>query len=193
MTTSDQKRTPTTRDRLIKAAVTLGAREGMAAATTAAIAQLAGFAEGTLYRHFESKDDLLIAAYREMKAGIFLEAGRSADAKLSPPERLKLTWLGIYAAYRADIDAFRFGERFKESPLAEREGGEVSRTIAAMISDLVAEGVASGDFKDLPPELLTALSMAPLYFLLRTEINGRRWTNKELNAAADAVLDSWRK
>jgi AcrR family transcriptional regulator len=193
MSSPDRKAASTTRDRLIQAAVGLVAREGMAAATTAAIAQKAGFAEGTLYRHFESKDDLLIAAYREMKASIFLEAARGVDPGQPAPERLKQTWLAIYAAYRADLDAFRFSERFKESPLAEREGGEVSRTIIAMFSELLAEGVAAGQFKNLPVELLIALCVAPIYFLLRTEINHRRWTDGELRAAADAILDSWRK
>jgi AcrR family transcriptional regulator len=184
---------PTTRDRLIAAAIGLVARDGMAAATTAAIAQQAGFAEGTLYRHFDSKDELLIAAYRQMKGSIFLEAARGVDRRLPPGERLKQTWLAIYGAYRTDLNAFRFGERFKESPLAEREGGEVSRTIVAMFSELRAEGVASGEFKELPAELLIALCVAPIYFLLRTEINLRPWTQRELEAAAGAVLDSWRK
>jgi AcrR family transcriptional regulator len=193
MPSPDRKAGSTTPDRLIQAAVSLVAREGMSAATTAAIAQMAGFAEGTLYRHFDSKDDLLIAAYREMKGSIFLEAARGVDPSLPPAERLKRTWLAIYAAYRSNLDAFRFGERFKESPLAEREGGEVSRTIVAMFSELLAEGVASGEFKDLPAELLIALCVAPIYFLLRTETSGRRWHDDELEAAADAILDGWRK
>jgi AcrR family transcriptional regulator len=176
------------------AAVRLVAREGLAAATTAAIAAQAGFAEGTLYRHFESKDDLLIAAYRETKSGIFLNATRGAvESGLPPAERLKHTWLAIYAAYRADPDAFRFAERFKESPLMEREGGEVTRQIVAMFSELLAEGVARGEFKHLPVEMLIALCVAPIYFLLRTEIDLRPWTDAELDAAADAILDSWKK
>ena len=182
-----------TRERLMRAAIGIVAREGLAAATTAAIAAEAGVAEGTLYRHFESKDDLLVAAYRQMKTEVFVNAGAGLDVTMQPPERLKRTWLAIYRAYRADRDAFAFGQRFAESALAEREGGESMRAIGRMVSDLRKAGVASGDFKNLPTDLLGNLFLAPINYLLKAEIKGRRWTDAELDAAASAVLAGWRK
>jgi AcrR family transcriptional regulator len=182
-----------TRERLLKAASRIVAREGMEAATTAAIAAEAGVAEGTLYRHFESKDDLLIAAYRQMKQAVFVDAASGLDASLPPPERLKRTWKAIYLAYRADKDAFAFGHRFSESTLAEREGGEAGRIAARMVNDLRKAGIASGDFKNLPPDLLGSLFMAPVTYLLKAEMKGRKWTDAELDAAADSVLAGWLK
>ena len=79
------KSPPATRDRLIRSAIEIVAESGLAAATTSAIAQRTGVAEGTLYRHFESKDDLLIAAYRQLKFEVFLQAG--ADVDESAPRR----------------------------------------------------------------------------------------------------------
>lgn len=182
-----------TKERLIRAAIGIVAAEGMAAATTAAIAEHAGVAEGTLYRHYESKDDLLIAAYRQMKDEVFVQAAAGVDATLAPPERLKRTWKAIYLAYRANKDAFAFGNRFAESALAEREGGEASRAIGKMVADLRRAGIASGDFKNLPADLLGHLFLAPLTYLLKSEIKGRRWTESELEAAAEAALAGWRK
>jgi len=182
-----------TREKLMQAAARIVARDGLAAATTAAIAAEAGVAEGTLYRHFESKDDLLIAAYRQMKQEVFLNAGEGLDTSMAPPERLKLTWRSIYLAYRANKDAFAFGQRFAESALAEREGGEAGRAVARMVTDLRKAGIASGDFKNLPPDLLGSLFMAPIAYLLKAEIKGRKWTDAELDAAADSVLAGWTK
>lgn len=182
-----------TRGRLLRAAIGIVARDGLAAATTAAIAAAAEVAEGTLYRHFESKDDLLIAAYREMKTEVFVNAGASIDMSLPPPERLKRTWMAIYRAYRTDRDAFAFGQRFAESALADREGGESMRTIGRMVSDLRKAGLASGDFKNLPTDLLANLFLAPINYLLKAEIKGRKWTDAELDAAASAVLAGWKK
>lgn len=182
-----------TRERLMRAAAGIVAREGMEAATTAAIAAEAGVAEGTLYRHFESKDDLLIAAYRQMKQEVFLDAAGAVDTDAAPPDRLKRTWKGIYLAYRANRDAFVFGQRFAESALAEREGGEAARAIGRLVSDLRRTGIASGDFKNLPVDLLGNLFLAPINYLLKSEIKGRKWTDAELEAAATAVLAGWRK
>jgi AcrR family transcriptional regulator len=182
-----------TREKLIRSAMAVAARDGLAAATTSAIAQEAGVAEGTLYRHFDSKDDLLIAAYRQIKGEVFVRSAESVDAGLPAPERLKRTWRAIYNAYRADKDAVVFGHRFAESVLAEREGGEANRAIGKMIADLRRDGVASGDFKKLPVDLLANLFLAPITYLLKAERQGRKWTESELDAAAEAVLAGWRK
>lgn len=182
-----------TRERLLRAAAGIVARDGMAAATTAAIATEAGVAEGTLYRHFESKDDLLIAAFRQMKQEVFVDAAAGVDTSAPPPERLKRTWKAIYLAYRANRDAFAFGQRFAESALAEREGGEAARSIGRLVVDLRRAGIASGDFKNLPADLLANLFLAPISYLLKSEIKGRKWTDAELEAAAVAVLAGWKK
>ncbi len=50
-----------TRTRLIEAARSLFASRGYEGATTAAIAAVAGVAEGTIYRHFKDKKELLLA------------------------------------------------------------------------------------------------------------------------------------
>ena len=49
-----------TRDRILKAALTLFARSGYDGATTKQIAVAAGVAEGTLFRHFETKKSILV-------------------------------------------------------------------------------------------------------------------------------------
>lgn len=59
---------PTTRQRLIHAAADVVARRGYARATTREIAEVAGFAEGTIYRHFSGKDELFFAAVAELNA-----------------------------------------------------------------------------------------------------------------------------
>jgi hypothetical protein len=35
--------------------------------------------------------------------------------------------------------------------------------------------------------------MAPVAYLLKAEIKGRKWTDGELDAAADSVLAGWTK
>jgi AcrR family transcriptional regulator len=52
---------PDTRQRLLTAAATVFAREGLTGATTRAIAHEAGVNEVTLFRHFQSKDRLIAA------------------------------------------------------------------------------------------------------------------------------------
>jgi AcrR family transcriptional regulator len=56
---------PNTRELLIDATERLLREGGFAAVTTQSVARSAGYAEGTLYRHFESRDELVSATICE--------------------------------------------------------------------------------------------------------------------------------
>ncbi|MBI1250646.1 MAG: TetR family transcriptional regulator [Alphaproteobacteria bacterium] len=181
-----------TREKLLRAALTLVARSGFEAATTAAIAEAAGVAEGTLYRHFASKDDLLIEVYRNLKSEVLTAVEDGEDRAASPEARLKRWWLALFEAYRSDIEAFTFGQRFMESPLAQREGGAAKQRFIAPLAAIREEGVRAGVFCDLPQDLMASLFIAPISYLLKQETQGRRWSAAELEGAADGVVRSWR-
>jgi AcrR family transcriptional regulator len=61
-----------TRERLIDATERIIRRQGIMAVTTKDIAHEAGYAEATLYRHFQDKTDLLLAVMAERISGHFL-------------------------------------------------------------------------------------------------------------------------
>ena len=85
-----------------------------------------------------------------------------------------------------------FGQRFAESSLSKREGGAAHEAIAGAVARLRAAGIERGLFKKLPGDLLANLFFAPVGYMLKSELKGRSWTEAELDAAAEAVLDSWR-
>lgn len=63
----------TTRKRLERCALTLFVKKGITATTIKDIAQKAGVAEGTLYRHYESKDELAKQLYLDAHTHISAE------------------------------------------------------------------------------------------------------------------------
>ena len=54
-----------TRERIVEAAERVVRERGLARTTTKEIASAAGYSEGTLYKHFESKEDLFLAVLAE--------------------------------------------------------------------------------------------------------------------------------
>ena len=54
-----------TRERIVEAAERVVRERGLARTTTKEIARAAGYSEGTLYKHFESKEDLVLAVLAE--------------------------------------------------------------------------------------------------------------------------------
>lgn len=61
-----------TRERLMDATERIIREQGIMAVTTKDIARAAGYAEATLYRHFQDKADLLLAVMSERISGRFL-------------------------------------------------------------------------------------------------------------------------
>lgn len=181
-----------TREKLMRAAMEIVARDGFAAATTAAIAAEADVAEGTLYRHFKSKDELLIAAYRGLKSAVFAAAIDGYDEDRPPQARFRHLWRGLFDAYRGDVAAFRFGRRFAESALSKKEGGSAHEAMAGALERLRADALAQGQIKDMPSRLMIGLFYAPVTYLLNLEQSGPAWTEAELDAAARAAWDAWR-
>lgn len=64
-----------TREKLRSAALALFVEQGVAETTTRDLAAKAGIAEGTIYRHYQSKDDLV----RDLFQGHYVEFGRALD------------------------------------------------------------------------------------------------------------------
>lgn len=182
-----------TKDKLIRAAMAITARDGLSAATTAAIAAEAGVAEGTLYRHFPGKDELMIAAYRTLKAAAAERFAATQDDAAGVDVRLKRLWRSLFDHYRADRTGFVFGQRFAESPLAAREGGVAAEALLDVFQAWRAQALEQGLVKNLPTDLMFALLIAPVSALLKQEIGGRAWRDEDLDAAADAVWDALRR
>ncbi len=181
-----------TKEKLMRAAVEIVAEDGFAAATTAAIAARAGVAEGTLYRHFAGKDELMIAAYRQLKSDIFAASTDTYDESAPFEARLAHLWRAVIDAYRRDRAGFRFGQRFGESALSAKEGGAAHEAMTGALTRLRDDARARGEVKDLPMELFIALFYAPAIALLKRELSGREWTDAELAKAAQAIWHSWR-
>jgi len=77
------------RARILRAALEICARDGAAAARMEQIAQRARVSKGTLYRFFESREDLLLAALLESYPQSLRRAVASADSEPDPHVRLR--------------------------------------------------------------------------------------------------------
>jgi AcrR family transcriptional regulator len=83
---------PTTLECLLDAAAALLAEGGLGDATTAKVARRAGVAEGTIYRHFATKDALLEAVF----ARVWSRLAEDLESRLPPrtdPEARLLNFL----------------------------------------------------------------------------------------------------
>lgn len=161
-----------------RALVELVAENGFRGTSMAAVADRAGVATGTAYVHYESKDDLVVAAYQEVKRELSA-AGASAIRPTAPPvERFQQLWFAIYEHLAFDPARARFLVQFEASPYATEAHAEYLGTEddplleAALTEDMAALLV------DLPLELVFELGFGPAIRLATAD-----------TSLDDAVLD----
>jgi AcrR family transcriptional regulator len=157
--TADVKKT--TRERLLTAAAQEFARAGFERASVDAISLAAGYAKGTIYNYFPSKEELFLAVVEEASAQA---AVSPAPADAPAGERLAAVIAG-FCAWAREHDAFA---RVLVRECLMGTPGLYPRVILAEapltgeLETILREGARSGELRDdLPAEIL-ALALAGL-------------------------------
>src|SRR3989304_3333254 len=89
MITGHRKSSAVRREELIDQARKIIAAQGMEGLTTRALAQAVGITEGAIYRHFESKDDIIDGLIDDIEAMFFAVAERAQEENQHPLETLE--------------------------------------------------------------------------------------------------------
>lgn len=145
-----------TRTRLLRAGIETVEAGGYAAASVAAIAERAGLATGTLYRHFPSKAALFVELFRMIGDAELAAAAEAAAPLRSAADELdaviatfagralarpRLAWALVYEPLDAHVDAERVRYR---------------RLYAARMASFIRERVESGELPDQDPDTTAA-------------------------------------
>jgi AcrR family transcriptional regulator len=163
-----------TRDRIVIATRKLIEDRGLAHITSKHIAKAAGCAEGTIFRYFVRKEDLLLAA---VMAGFspFREAVESIRGG-APRDRLQRLGLNVLrffdqiapAAVAVASDA-ELRRRHREI-VRERNGGPL-RLYAVVTRFIEAEQAAGALRADLPAEHIASTLLGPCFFRVFTRLS----------------------
>jgi AcrR family transcriptional regulator len=149
----------TTREKLLAAALEITREGGYGAASVAAIADRAGVAAGTLYRHFPSKGELFAELFRTVCSGE-VEAMRAADpgaggsaSAVDRAEEVIATFAGralaaprlAWALIAEPVD-----------PLVDAERLAYRRAYRELLATLVRAGIEDGELPAQDPDLIAA-------------------------------------
>lgn len=140
-----------------RAMIELVAERGIHGTSMSQVAERAGVATGTAYVHYESKEDLLVAAFVEAKGLLGTIVAADLEPDQSPSEIFRSLWRRLYDHLREDQHLSRFLTQIDESPLR-------SRAHEALPDDdpLVLLGEEMSDhLVDLPVEIIYELGLAP--------------------------------
>jgi AcrR family transcriptional regulator len=182
-----------TRQKLIRAALELFTTVGFRATTTPEIAARADVAEGTIYRHFSGKEELLLAAYREAQAwGLEQIRGQEAERAFPPRERLLSVAKRLIGASGSDPAMTRMLLRRREEHYLDDGAREGARQFREALQQIVASGKSDGLVRPGPADLWTSVWLALVAFVAE-RVSAKEWTPDHpqvaltLDAAWDAI------
>jgi AcrR family transcriptional regulator len=149
-TPKTEARRAATRERIVRAALDQLAEGGYASAGVQAVAQRAGVATGTVYRHFPSKSDLFAEVFRRASAReLAVMADTAAHDELPARERIAIG--AETFARRALAEPTRAYALLAEpvDPAVEAERLTFRRAYRDLFASTIEQGIASGE---LPPQ-----------------------------------------
>lgn len=173
------------RPALIRAALReLVAERGFHGASMSAVAKRAGVATGTAYVHYDSKDELVLAAYLETKAELSVAAMAGVELGVDPPERFRHIWTNIYQHLDDEPERARFLLQVDASPYAVQAHDLAMANPDDQLSEAMAD--VADELVDLPPLVLFELAVGPA---ITTIASGERLSNDQRARLADCC---WR-
>jgi AcrR family transcriptional regulator len=146
-----------TRHRITAAARELIAEGGYVAAQIAAVADRAGVAVGTVYRHFPSKSDLFAEVFREASQHE-VDAMRAAVEETSGPAPERIA-AGIEAFARRALRGRRLAWALLAEPVdpaVEAERLHFRHSYSDLMAEVIREGIEADEIPDQDPDATAA-------------------------------------
>jgi TetR/AcrR family fatty acid metabolism transcriptional regulator len=163
---------PDKRDRILKAAIKVFAKNGFYATRVSEIAKAAGVADGTIYLYFKNKDDVLITIFEEgieQLLAILRGVAESDDAFEDRIRRIIELQLGLLEEQRDLAEVITVNLR-QSSRLLKQYAAPLFMQYIEVIAGVIRDGQKEGAF--------------------RTDLNSRV-VARSLFGALDAILLTW--
>jgi len=138
------------RERILKAAIKVFARDGFFLAKVEEIAQVADVATGTIYLYFENKDDLMISIFEEEMVPIIDHMRQELAQQQSATDKLRIfinEHLNLIQDH-PDMAQLMQVELRQSSKFLHGYEGTRFREYLAIIGDIFKAGQAQKEFRD---------------------------------------------
>ncbi|MGB7291587.1 MAG: TetR/AcrR family transcriptional regulator [Thermodesulfobacteriota bacterium] len=146
---------PSSKNQISKAALDLFIKKGIKATTTREIARKAGIAEGTIYRHFKSKNDIASELFLNYMT-VFKERLSEAERRSNEPrESIKKMINAFFYFAKGEPKAYNYITAGHYSELAKMTSNLLKPKDVFVYA--IKKGIAKGDFTKMDENLGAAL------------------------------------
>ena len=161
------------REAILGAALDLFSERGFDGTAMPMVAERAGVGAGTIYRHFDSKEALGNAVFRQCKLAMqdYVLARRKPG--LTAREEFRGMWQGLWDFLREQPAACRFLETQGHATYLDEASRAISEAVFVSITDFVRRGQAAGAIRDASPAVIIAMALGAFIGLVKEADAGR--------------------
>ena len=141
------------REKLLAAALQIVSLDGFSSLTIVAVATQSGLAVGSVYKHFQSKEQLLLQVYSDLTTLDLLLDTKKIFISTAAKQQLDTALEQLFAkALMADKLAYAlFAEPI--SPLISQQRQSYKAEFSAIFSQIIKQGMAQKVFLDQDPQI----------------------------------------
>ena len=194
MPTRPREKTAVRRKQIIEAALLCFTELGFTETTMDHIRRRSKASTGSIYHHFQSKDQLAAAVYLEglldYQRGVLAELERHSDARegISAMVRFHLRWVADHPAWARYLFQMRQAEFLAPTDATIQD---LNHTFVAQITRWFAPHIKAKRLRMLPRDLTIALLLGPTQEFTRQFLTGRSKT--DITSASNALAEAtWR-
>ncbi len=173
-----------TKDIILATAKEMISQVGFHRATTSNLAKTANISEGTIYRHFESKEDILlhILAALEEQFSYFIESVRQKlDKDQCTLEMIMVDYFAFVEENEVDVKIMLSTYGLLDS--SKRLMAIFLKNLELILQDCIKLGIKKGNVKDVPVEENATVVMTIIFGLTRLHLY---WPN-ETDVRTEAI------
>jgi len=175
---------------ILDAALQIISERGFHDSPISAIAKQAGVGAGTIYRYYETKDDLIRDLYLREKVAVVDQMLVGTNQELTVKENFRRIWGNALRIHTSDQPKFRFMDQFYNSPYSGTVSAEERRELTARFDVLMNRAVGEKILRDLPQPVVGAVMMGTVSYLAQIlRSHALELTDELSEQAFDAV---WR-
>lgn len=179
------------RDDILKSTINLISQNGFHGTPMSMIAEEAGVGAGTIYRYFDSKEDLINELYLEVKREISQAMMEGFTLDASTEESFKRVWFNTYRYCMQNPQKMIYLEQFQNSPYLTLETEAATQEFMAPIFSAIQAVVETGEIKAMPFEIMSIFVHDVTVALAKRHISGALVMDQaNLELAAQACWDA---
>ena len=177
---------------ILDAAVRVFSRKGFNGATTKEIASEAGVAEGTIFRYFKTKKDILLSLVGPYLAQSLTDAieevsGATDEVILTAIIKNRLDII----KKNSNLIMLLFTEAQFHPELREKFTEKVVLKVAVVLEQLITTRIKQGAYKEVDPQIATRIfvGMMGIFVLWKTYLSGDKYISFDENTVMKNVVD----